>query len=397
MKPDDVLFDDTPSDSVPPSPAAKEAHLIELARRLPATVHLGTSSWNFPGWRGIVYSRGSGTLGLASSGLSAYAQYPIFRTVGLDRNFYRPLDATAFAAFSQQVSDDFRFLVKAPRETTDPYLRSDNGRPRGENPCFLNAALAQKNFLAPVQAGLGDKAGPLVFQFSPFPHAVLRSNTARVDLVVRIAKYFRELQAFNLSGRLLAAEFRNYELLTPRMLGELREIGVRPVLGLHPAMPGVRRQIEALYFYETGRRLHRAGDKENLSNAEQPVLTKNVLGNTAELAEKKALETAPVVEASEGYDPNWRFSGPVVIRWSLAAHRFYDTAKRDWSPFDAIHAADPVTRALLAGVIVRAVRSSVESYMVANNKAEGCAPKTMKAIAELVVRLLRPETAVTSL
>lgn len=349
------LFDDLPSDAVPPAPAPKDAHLIELARCLPRNIRLGASSWNFPGWRGIVYSRGSGTQGLATTGLGAYAQFPIFRTVGLDRNFYRPLDAAAFSRFADQVPDDFRFLVKAPRETTDPYLRYENGRPRSENSSFLNPQLAQKNFLAPVHAGLGDKAGPLVFQFSPLPHAVLRSVEDRIKLVERIAAYFRALQDFNFSGRLLAAEFRNYELLTPRMLSALKDCGIRPVLGLHPAMPGVRRQIEALYFYETGRR-----------------------------AEKGANEAS-------AYDPDWRFSGPVVIRWSLAAHRFYDTAKRDWMPFDAIHAADPVTRALLAGVLVRAARSGVESFMVANNKAEGCAPKTMRAVAELVVKALRPD------
>lgn len=389
MGPVDALFDDSPSDSVPPAPAAKEAHLIELACLLPKSVRLGASSWNFPGWRGLVYSRGSGTLGLATKGLSAYAAFPIFRTVGLDRNFYRPLDASAYAAFAQQVPSDFRFLVKAPRETTDPYLRSENGRPRGENPNFLSAALAQKNFLSPVQAGLGDKAGPLVFQFSPFPHAVLRINAARVDLVERIAAYFEALQRFNVSNRLLAAEFRNYELLTPRMLSALREVGVRPVLSLHPAMPGVRRQIEALYFYETGKRIVRPDRSTGLAADHQPGRREVSAPASAPYSDNSMVNVSE--ENLHDYDPDWRFSGPLIIRWSLAAHRFYDTAKRDWAPFNAIHAADPVTRALLAGLLVRASKSRVESFMVANNKAEGCAPKTMQAIAELIVKSLHKE------
>ena len=346
----ETLFDNSPNESALPVPMQKDPHLIEIAERLPLTVRLGASSWNFPGWRGIVYGRSSGSKALASLGLRAYAQYPIFKTVGLDRNFYRPLDAGAFAAFAEQVPQNFRFLVKAPRETTDPYLRYENGRPHAENPNYLNVTLAQRNFLAPVQAGLGDKAGPLVFQFSPFPHAVLRDVVSRQALVERIGAYFKGLREANIAGYTLAAEFRNYELLTPRMMNVMKEYGIRPVLGLHPAMPGVRRQIDALRYYETGVRAS-AKDIDN-----------------------------------DVFDPDWRFSGTVIIRWSLAAHRFYDTAKRDWHPFDVIHAADPVTRALLAGVLVRAARSRVEAFMVANNKAEGCAPKTMAAIADLVVR-----------
>ena len=33
-----------------PAPA-----VTELGARLPAAIHLGTSSWSFPGWAGIVY------------------------------------------------------------------------------------------------------------------------------------------------------------------------------------------------------------------------------------------------------------------------------------------------------------------------------------------------------
>ena len=38
---------------------------------------------------------------------------------------------------------------------------------------------------------------------------------------------------------------------------------------------------------------------------------------------------------------DWHLPGPLVVRWALAAHQFYDTAKQSWAPFDAIHAADP--------------------------------------------------------
>lgn len=358
---DAPLFDDAPVEAAPIVPIVPDDGLVELSRALPRSVRLGTSTWNFPGWRGLVYGAASGTKGLAAEGLAAYARYPLFRTVGVDRNFYRAMSVNDFAALAAQVPEDFRFLVKAPRAATDPSLRTETGRARGVNPHFLSAELAEETFLGPVTAGLGDKAGPLVFQFSPFARGVLRQPGALPELADRFERFFEALQRANTAGRILAAEFRNYELLTPRMLLMLKRCGVRPVLGLHPLMPGVRRQIAALRFYETGERFDERVD---------------------------AAEPDPLAIPND-----WTFSGPVVIRWSLAAHHFYDAAKRDWSPFNRIQSADPATRALLAGVIARAVRSRTESFMVANNKAEGSAPLTMRAVGELVKSMVERDSA----
>ena len=343
------LFDDAPPESAPVFPQPADAALKEMMQRLPSSIRLGTSSWNFPGWRGIVWSRGSGLDHLAADGLAAYSASPLFRTVGLDRNFYRPLSASAFAAFARQVPEDFRFLVKAPRDVTDPYLRNDRGIPTGPNPLFLDVHAAAERFLGPVRMGLGKKCGPLVFQFSPLPHSELRTTESRVALIEKIGAFLNALQAPG-AGLLLAAEFRNYELLTPRMMKRLREAGVRPVIGLHPAMPGIRRQTEALRFMDAGG--EDAGD--------------------------------------------WRMKGPLIVRWSLAAHRFYDTAKAAWTPFDAIHAADPATRALIASLIVRAARSGKESYLAVNNKAEGCAPVTVRKIAEIADHILEEDRLIST-
>ena len=38
-------------------PAAVEANIKMLGAQLPAAIHLGTSSWSFPGWAGIVYDK----------------------------------------------------------------------------------------------------------------------------------------------------------------------------------------------------------------------------------------------------------------------------------------------------------------------------------------------------
>ena len=48
---------------------------------------------------------------LAKNGLSAYAQHPLLRCVGIDRSFYRPLTEAQYARYAGQVPDDFRFVV----------------------------------------------------------------------------------------------------------------------------------------------------------------------------------------------------------------------------------------------------------------------------------------------
>mgnify|MGYP002770075647 FL=1 len=352
-----ALFEDAPPEEAPVTPQPADEALRRLAARLPRSIRLGTSTWNFPGWRGIVWSRGSGLKRLASEGLKAYAASPILRTVGLDRNFYRPLTQREFADFAAQVPEDFRFIVKAPREVTDPLLRNDRGVPTGVNPRFLDPHAAVERFLGPVRLGLGRRAGPLVLQFSPLPHSALRSLEERVALIERIGAFLEALRA-PADGLLLAAEFRNYELLTPRMMRRLRETNVRPVVGLHPAMPGIRRQTEALRCCDA---------PESMETVDGRLVGRS------------------------GENAAWRLTGPLVVRWSLAAHQFYDTAKTAWAPYDAIRAADPATRALIASLIARAARSGVESFLAVNNKAEGCAPVTVRCIAEITDRILEAD------
>ena len=54
------LFDDTPPMSGPVVAEPADRDLVRTAQKLPRNIYLGTSSWNFPGWRGIVWSHASG-------------------------------------------------------------------------------------------------------------------------------------------------------------------------------------------------------------------------------------------------------------------------------------------------------------------------------------------------
>ena len=113
------LFLPAPSSEAPDgqtkqiNPAPLLSGLESLAERLPATIRLGTSSWSFPGWEGLIYDRPAPQTKLSREGLTVYSRHRLLRTVGVDRTYYRPMTAAQFAAYAVQVPETFRFLVKA--------------------------------------------------------------------------------------------------------------------------------------------------------------------------------------------------------------------------------------------------------------------------------------------
>ena len=150
------LFDDSAPLYAPIVPMTPDAELRRLGERLPREIYLGSSSWNFPGWRGIVWGKLSSVTGLAERGLTAYAAYPVFRTAGIDRSYYRPLPTATYRQFADEVPDGFRFLVKAPQTVTDSQLRHPGTRRTEANPHYLDLKEAVETFVLPAAEGLGE-------------------------------------------------------------------------------------------------------------------------------------------------------------------------------------------------------------------------------------------------
>lgn len=338
------LFDD------PAAPAAARAAVRaadpgeecqRIGRLLPASVYLGTSSWSFPGWRGLVWAGEHSESVLARHGLTAYAAHPVLRAVGIDRSFYAPLASAEFARYAAQVPDSFRFVVKAPARVTDALIRGEQGAPTAPNPHFLDAQAAAESFVAPTLEGLGTKAGALVFQLSPLPAEMSRAPEAAHAFIDRLAVFLDALpRQVGQLAPLYAVELRNPELLTRRLVRMLRTCGVRLCLGLHARMPEAARQSAALRAMD--------GDPE------------------------------------EGDD--WRMKGPLVVRWSLHAGLRYEQARSRYAPFDRLIDPDIPTRGALAHLVHVAIKSGQPSYVIANNKAEGSAPLSMIELARAVVR-----------
>jgi uncharacterized protein YecE (DUF72 family) len=326
----DSLFDDPAGPgSVRVRPADHDESLIRLGRQLPPSVYLGTSSWSFPGWQGIVYGAAYGESLLAREGLAAYAQHPVLRLAGIDRSYYQPLPRSEFARYASQVPPGFRFLVKAPARVTDAVARGERGAPMEPN----------EHFVIPAMEGLGEHAGPLLFQLAPLPRPLTTGDAGHAT-IERLGGFLSALpRAVGAFAPQYAVELRNPELLTRRFIRMLQECGARLTIGVHANMPAAARQSAAL----------------------------------------RALDARP----DEGDD--WRLKGPLVVRWNLHSGLRYDDAKSRYAPFDRLLDPDIATRGALAHLVHVALKSGQPSFIIANNKAEGSAPLTLVELAKAIV------------
>lgn len=302
-------------------PAQLDESIATLGRALPARLYLGTSSWTFPGWAGIVYGEALPEPVLSREGLRAYSAHPVLTCVGIDRTFYAPVSAAEFARYAAQVPDTFRFLVKAPALLTDAFIRGARGIPAGDNPRFLDAAFAAAHFVRPCIEGLGAKAGPVVFQFSPLGRSIVR-DPAR--FAARLHRFLDALPA----GPLYAIELRDSGLLGAPLAATLGATRARYCYGVHSRMPDIAAQASAL----------------------------------------------------AGLVP-----GPLVARWNLHAGYAYETAKTHYAPFDRLVDEDPATRGALAVLCRETLSAGHPAFVIANNKAEGSAPLTLIKLGRAVV------------
>lgn len=192
-----------------------------LAENFP-NLYLGTSSWSFPGWEGLVYDRHYPENRLAQSGLKAYSAHPLFRTVSLDRTYYRPMALDEFKKLRAQVPDTFRFVVKAPRDLLKP---TRDG---------FDLATLSREFLTPAARGLGDTLGVVLLQFPPGTQADWGP-----EFVPALGRLLRGLP----QGLSYSLELRDEELLGPRLRGELEGTSTSLCASIHPHLPDPDQQL----------------------------------------------------------------------------------------------------------------------------------------------------------
>jgi len=301
------------------APAASER--AGLAADRPEGLFLGTSSWSFPGWHGLVWQREHDEKTLARDGLAAYARHPLLNGVGLDRTHYAPITDDAYREYAAAVPDDFRFLVKAHEDLTLHTFpkHARYGQRRGErNATFLDPQYAADVVIGPTVAGLGAKLFTLLFQFAPQD---VRRLGGPAGFAERLHTFLDALSA----DVPYAVEVRNPQLLVPAYRDALLDVGVSHCLNAIAGMPSLREQVMRV---------------------------------------EKAV-------------------GPrLVLRWMLRRDYSYDEAYRRYAPFARLVDEDKDTRREAADILVHALATGRQAMVIANNKAEGCAPLTIERLLE---------------
>jgi uncharacterized protein YecE (DUF72 family) len=294
--------------------------LSDLAAALPPSIRLGTSTWTYDGWAGDVYQRDYRGAQPAKR-LEEYGRYPLFRTVGIDSAFYEPTGEQTLAAYAQALPPGFPCVSKVWDRITARRFNQDRrwGNLAGQrNPDFLNAQLFKDAVLLPHARAFRDHSGCFVFEFQ----AMRGKDLPDVGVWAEELNGFLEQLPDDFR---YAVELRNPELLHDLHGVVLRRHGVAHVFNSWTEMPPIGEQL----------------------------------------------------------DLSWTFpAGFTIARALLKPGRKYEDAVRQFEPYDRVREEQPELRRDLLRLMAEAVRRRIEALVIVNNRAEGNAPATIRALAE---------------
>ena len=166
-----------------------------------ASVHLGTSSWTFDGWRGVFYPEHLPR----PQHLAYYARH--FSTVEVNTSFYAQPRPATLIDWVESVPAGFTFCLKFPRTISHEKR-------------LVDAEAATRAFLSALRS-LGPAAGPSFLQLPP--------DLGRQNSGPELARYLDWL-AGQADGLRLAVEVRSPDLMTEAFLRFLAERALAIVL-----------------------------------------------------------------------------------------------------------------------------------------------------------------------
>jgi uncharacterized protein YecE (DUF72 family) len=191
---------------------------------------------------------------------------------------------------------------------------------RKRNPDFLNADLFKEAVLAPYARAFRDHAGALVFEFQAMRGKDLPESAAWSD---ELDAFLRQLP----HDFRYAVELRNPELLTDLHGAVLARHGVAHVFNSWTGMPTIGEQL----------------------------------------------------------DLPWTFpAGFTVARALLRPGRVYADAVKLFEPYDRIRDPQPEVRQDLLRLVAEVIRRRMEALILVNNRLEGNAPGTIRALVEMM-------------
>ena len=303
-----------------------KGQLAEPLRRLAAEgIYLGTSSWKYEGWLGQIYDRERYSYRgkfaekrFQESCLEEYAE--TFKTVCFDGAYYQFPSATQLAKLFDQVPQDFRLSFKVTDAVTlkkFPNLPRCGPKAGQPNADYLNADLFDLAFLRGL-APYQARVGVLMFEFSHFYPSDYREA----------GHFVADLDAFlsNLpKGWSYGVEIRNREFLQPEYFAVLRRHGVSHVFNSWTAMPPVGEQLEL-----------------------------------------------PHAQTSDRF---------VAARFLLKPGRSFETAVKQFAPYDGIKEVYQGARDSALALIKQARERKQKAYVYVNNRLEGSAMETIVSLA----------------
>ena len=285
-------------------------------------MRFGASSWNYPGWGGLVYHRDYTGRGASARMLEEYARFPLFRTVGIDSSFYAPPTEATLASYSAYLPAGFPCVSKVWNQlTVHTFVQAQDKARAGQlNPDFLNPDVFLEAVYEPYQRYFADHAGPFVFEFQAIGRG---TGMSPERFAARLDEFFSMLPRDAMYG----VEVRNEEFLTPMYFAVLREHGVAHVFNSWTRMPPIGAQL----------------------------------------------------------DLPGSLSGPfLVARALLRPGRTYDEAVDAFAPYDRIQDPSPPLRQDLLRLIETAVHARIPAYLLVNNRAEGSAPLTVAEVLRML-------------
>jgi uncharacterized protein YecE (DUF72 family) len=158
------------------------------------TIRVGIGGWTFAPWRGTFYPRG-----LPHSQELRHTAAHV-TSIEINGTFYRTQSPASFRKWAAEVPDGFVFALKAPRFATHRKVLAEAGE-----------SIARFYDSGPLE--LGDKLGPVLWQFAPF------TKFDPEDFGAFLALLPRELK-----GRALrhVVEARHPSFADPRLIELLR-------------------------------------------------------------------------------------------------------------------------------------------------------------------------------